>query len=280
MAQSTLLQLANVAGAAFRSALNTLLTAMQTLNSGTTPPTATVPNMMWMDTSVNPPVLRIRNDANTAWVMYDMRAAGLGVESLPVVTSMDTHTTAGWGRTASAAVGNPLTTGSFRFQHLVGSSTTAASQIAIHETNGRVFTRLRAGGSWGAWQEFVLGGISVSSFAASAIRLLTEGFATPADTELATAAWVDGAIVNRIANLAYGAIGSLAYCMTDGPITEGTTYAGSALFPAGVYGASFPAADTGTSVGLTRGGTALSGTWRALGRSSISPGSTLFMRIS
>lgn len=153
MPQTPSQTLANTPGAAFRAALNAMLGALFTQNSGATAPTATAAFMPWFDTSVSPPMLRIRNAANTAWVDYDMRAAGIGLDTVPTVSSMNTHTLSGYYRTASGATGNPLAGETFRFQHLAGASNAAASQLAIGETSGRVFNRLRTGGSWGAWQE-------------------------------------------------------------------------------------------------------------------------------
>lgn len=126
--------------------------------------------------------------------------------------------------------------------------------------------------------------ITTADFDPATLVTEAEGItANDNDTTIPTSAAVDAHIPLKIAAAAYGSVGSLAYCMINGQITEGTTYAGANLFPAGIYGAAFPAADGGTATGLTRGGTALAGTWRALGRSNIGggqPGSTLFLRIS
>lgn len=125
--------------------------------------------------------------------------------------------------------------------------------------------------------------ITTANFDPSALVTEAEGIASnDNDTTIPTSAAVDAHIPAKIAAAAYGSIGSLAYCMINGQITEGTTYAGANLFPSGIYGASFPGADGGVGTGTTRGGTALSGTWRALGRCNVAgvPGSTLFLRIS
>lgn len=59
--------ISNQTGLEFRADLNNLLQAVVTQNSGTTPPVATFPGMEWLDTSVSPPVKRVRNQANDSW---------------------------------------------------------------------------------------------------------------------------------------------------------------------------------------------------------------------
>lgn len=61
--------LANQSGAAFRSDLNDALAAIVSQNSGATEPTTTFAHMPWVDTSGGTPVLKIRNAANSAWVI-------------------------------------------------------------------------------------------------------------------------------------------------------------------------------------------------------------------
>lgn len=58
--------LANQAGAAFRSDLNAALAAIVTNNSGATAPATTHAHMWWADTSAG--ILKRRNAANTAWI--------------------------------------------------------------------------------------------------------------------------------------------------------------------------------------------------------------------
>lgn len=58
--------LANQAGAAFRSDLNAALAAIVTNNSGATAPTTTYAHMWWADTAAG--ILKRRNAANTAWI--------------------------------------------------------------------------------------------------------------------------------------------------------------------------------------------------------------------
>lgn len=89
--------------------------------------------------------------------------------------------------------------------------------------------------------------------------------------------------------LAYGGIGTYVFgYMGNSGITDNTTYSGSSIEPAGVHGSSGGAiSDDAQSPGatITKGGSALSGTWRAMGRSNAESGTTrpratLFLRIS
>ena len=100
--------------------------------------------------------------------------------------------------------------------------------------------------------------------------------------------WITN-VINREQN--YGAIGSLVFGMyytgsSGNAVYEGNTYAGSSIYPAGTTGAtSNPGADVAIGTNVTRGATALTGTWRALGRSAVAPTAgetrcTLFIRIS
>ncbi|RVB05685.1 phage tail fiber protein [Mesorhizobium sp. M7A.F.Ca.CA.004.02.1.1] len=100
------------------------------------------------------------------------------------------------------------------------------------------------------------------------------------------------AVGTAIAGIAFGNIGSTVYAFTLTPggtgIVEGDTFAGSALRPAGFYEGvtSDPGNDVNYGPGnLTKGATALSGTWRAHGRSNsiTTPAArrvTVFVRIA
>lgn len=57
--------LANAAGAVFRADINSVLSAVVSLNSGGTEPTVKFAHMFWMDTANS--ILKKRNAANTAW---------------------------------------------------------------------------------------------------------------------------------------------------------------------------------------------------------------------
>lgn len=67
MTQPTYYQLPNEAGLAFRQHLNENLYGQQSDFAGATSPTDTQPYMRWLDTSVDPPVLRRRSSDNLSW---------------------------------------------------------------------------------------------------------------------------------------------------------------------------------------------------------------------
>lgn len=58
----------NVARNAFQSPLEAVFAAIRSLNSGVSEPDNPVPGMLWLDTSVSPPAVRIRNAADTGWI--------------------------------------------------------------------------------------------------------------------------------------------------------------------------------------------------------------------
>ena len=67
MAQTASFVIVNDTGAAVRAQINQVLAALQTLNAGVDPPAATAPGMPWLDLSVSPPRLCLRNAADSAW---------------------------------------------------------------------------------------------------------------------------------------------------------------------------------------------------------------------
>jgi hypothetical protein len=111
---------------------------------------------------------------------------------------------------------------------------------------------------------------------AEAIAALTPEPAAPTTSEVLAA----------LASAEFGAVGTYAFLYrAAGPVVEGETYAGSELFPAGLFKSATINADGLDSIDATRGGTAVSGTWRAMGR--VNPTGqtsrtriTLFLRIS
>lgn len=70
MAQTSSYDVENDTGAAVRGRINQIIAALVSSGAGTTPPTDTEPGMLWWDTSVNPPALKIRNLANTEFVDF------------------------------------------------------------------------------------------------------------------------------------------------------------------------------------------------------------------
>ena len=72
------MDIANQAGAAFRSDLNNALQALTTLQSGAVAPSPSFPYQLWVDTSVGR--LKMRNGANNAWFdMGDVNLPNFGI---------------------------------------------------------------------------------------------------------------------------------------------------------------------------------------------------------
>lgn len=67
MVQTSSFVIANDAGAAVRARLNEVIATLQSTSAGASAPVATAAGMLWVDTSVSPPVLRRRNATNTGW---------------------------------------------------------------------------------------------------------------------------------------------------------------------------------------------------------------------
>ncbi len=89
----------------------------------------------------------------------------------------------------------------------------------------------------------------------------------------------------KIAALSYGAVGTYVWAYyTGGGLTEGSTYSGSSLNPAGGHlGVSSLTADAGGQAYWSRGSDTLSGTWRSMSRDNLSGSYArfgLFLRIS
>lgn len=91
-------------------------------------------------------------------------------------------------------------------------------------------------------------------------------------------------VSNAIAGASFGGVGTYGlFKINTTGITEGATYAGSSLFPAGYDSANNTDADNQASA--TAGGTAVSGTWRLMGRNFAVSGSafarySVFLRIA
>ncbi|WP_152600873.1 tail fiber domain-containing protein, partial [Thalassobacter sp. 16PALIMAR09] len=67
MTQTSSFTIANDAGAAVRARINEVIAALQSTSAGAKAPSAAAAGMLWVDTSVSPPVLRRRNATNTGW---------------------------------------------------------------------------------------------------------------------------------------------------------------------------------------------------------------------
>ena len=106
----------------------------------------------------------------------------------------------------------------------------------------------------------------------------------------AAPSWADlssAQVGSATAGLSFGSVGSYAFAYLSGTgVTEGSTYAGSSLNPAGIHSGSTSATADGVVTGeMTRGSATLSGTWRAMARSNAATASTrarafLVLRIS
>ena len=81
MAQATDYSLANQSGSSFRSELNSILSAVQTLNSGSTAPSNLVAHMVFLDTSTTPATLKIRNAANDGFIELGTASTNFGLVS-------------------------------------------------------------------------------------------------------------------------------------------------------------------------------------------------------
>ena len=90
--------IANQSGSAFRSELNSTLSAVLSLNSGSTAPTTTVAYSLWADTTTG--LLKIRDSSNSAFVTIGtMGSVNLGLAALasPTFTGVPLAPTASAG---------------------------------------------------------------------------------------------------------------------------------------------------------------------------------------
>ena len=83
----------------------------------------------------------------------------------------------------------------------------------------------------------------------------------------------------------YGAVGTYAFLYRGGSVTEGATYAGSGLQPAGNVNWSALSNDSitsGTDAFIVKGSGTVAGTWRCMGRANYAGkvSATVFVRIS
>ncbi len=90
--------LANAAGASFRSDANNALQALASLSSGASEPSTRYAYQWWADTTTG--LLKIRNAANSAWVTVGTLAStNLGISNIPSGTVMlfvQTAAPTGW----------------------------------------------------------------------------------------------------------------------------------------------------------------------------------------
>lgn len=96
--------IANQAAPAFRSDLNSALSALASLSSGATAPSTTYANMLWYDTANN--LLKMRNEADSAWITIgtlNQSTNKFEVDNLPTLTQATWET----GTSTTEAVVTP-----------------------------------------------------------------------------------------------------------------------------------------------------------------------------
>ena len=131
MPQTSSFVIANDAGAAVRARINEVITALQSTSSGASAPSTTVAGMLWVDTSVSPPVLRRRNATNTGWdALLDAAGNLAGLANTAVARSnlglgtMSTKSAADYDTAiaAKAALAGAIFTGVVTAPNFVSSS--------------------------------------------------------------------------------------------------------------------------------------------------------------
>lgn len=171
----------NGGGATVRSDINAALQAILTSNSGTTAPTVTKPFMLWFDTTAV--ALKIRNAADTAWVLYSdfVVPADGSITTAKLVTGEQMTTTNVLNATASATAG---AVGTYMFAAFFGSS--LPSGLAVGSTTsgsnlkpGTVYNDSAFGSSWtgsisgsaltGTWR--LMGALPITAGTATALSL-------------------------------------------------------------------------------------------------------------
>lgn len=142
--------IANAGGAAVRSDINNALAAVQSLNSGSTAPTATKPFMPWYDTTTG--ALMMRNAGDTDWISMAEAVAGGATAGLHnrlinggmqiqqrgsiTATASTVYGTDRWLMQIASATG---ISGTFNIGGLTGSPSGFGSYIAGTWTLGRPY---------------------------------------------------------------------------------------------------------------------------------------------
>lgn len=80
---------------AIKTKIANSLEALRSLHSGTSAPSSTTANMLWLDTSTTPPVLKLRDTLDSAWISWvsvgaspSQRIAGESIASLSATSSV------------------------------------------------------------------------------------------------------------------------------------------------------------------------------------------------
>jgi hypothetical protein len=133
--------IANQAGSAFRSDLNTALAAIVSQNSGATAPATTYAYQWWADTTTG--ILKQRNAANSAWISIMTLSTGLPVGALALSGGTMTgaiKNTASQIGTSGTATNNfslePTTTGSMKLAR--GDAGATSQDILSIDSSGKL----------------------------------------------------------------------------------------------------------------------------------------------
>lgn len=152
---------------------------------------------------------------------------------------------------------------------LDSSSATAANTVAIRDVQGDLIARLHRTEWTGlGWNGTHLIGINSNG------GVSTDNYMRPASALEVIAALIP----------TYGAVGSYIFgYIATATVIENGNYAGSSIQPASVFGGTI-GNDANTNDIMTKGGSVLAGTWRALGRYNTAATTngiiTLFVRIA
>lgn len=141
----------NQASASARADLNSLFQAIASQNSGATAPTTTYANMIWYDTATD--LLKMRNEANSAWITLGTLDQALNTFTAPSVNGKTINTLTAAGGIAYA------------------SSTSVLAAIGAG-TAGQVLLSGGAGApTWGS-----AGGVNIQVFTATGTYTPTSGY--------------------------------------------------------------------------------------------------------
>lgn len=141
--------IANLSGAAFRAELNEILSAVLSLNSGSTPPVTTAAYSLWADTTTG--LLKQRDSSNSSFVTIGtMGSVNLGLAALasPTFTGTPLAPTAGSGTNTTQIATTAFVASSFL--PLAGGTVTgnvtlnSQSDIRFADANSNNFIALQA----------------------------------------------------------------------------------------------------------------------------------------
>jgi len=214
--------IANQSGAAFRSDLNSALSAIVSQNSGSAAPSTTFAYQLWADTTTG--LLKIRNAANNAWVTVgDLATVNLGLASLASPTFTGTVTAPTF--TASTAVNVPLGSVTAPSLYITGDTNTGiyspgADQLAITtggtqqvtiDSSGRLLVGTSSARAYSVTPQIQLEGSAASPSSLSISRISTN-----ASSSRLILAKARGTVVTPIIVSANDLIGFVSFEAFDG----------------------------------------------------------------